>query len=114
MSEYRFVYVTAATEAEAARIGEGVVRERLAACANVIGPIRSFYWWEGKVQDEREALLVLKSRDELIEPLVARVKALHSYTCPCVVALPIERGNPDFLRWIGEETRPTARIESTR
>jgi periplasmic divalent cation tolerance protein len=114
MSEYRFVYVTAATEAEAARIGEAVVRERLAACANVIGPIRSFYWWEGTVQDEREALLVLKSRDELIEPLVARVKALHSYTCPCVVALAIERGNPDFLRWIGEETRPTARIESTR
>jgi periplasmic divalent cation tolerance protein len=105
MSDRRFVYVTTQDEAEAARIGEALVRERLAACANVLGPIRSFFWWEGKVQDGREAVLVLKSRAPLVEALVARVKALHSYSVPCVVSLAIEQGNPDFLRWIGEETR---------
>jgi periplasmic divalent cation tolerance protein len=105
MSEYRFVYVTAKDEAEAAKIGEAVVRERLAACANVLGPIRSFYWWEGQVQDDREAVLVLKSRAPLIDALVARIKALHSYSVPCVVALEISQGNPDFLRWIGIETQ---------
>jgi periplasmic divalent cation tolerance protein len=114
MSAYRFVYITTRDEAEAARIGEALVRERLAACANVIGPIRSFYWWEGAVQDEREAVLVLKSRRELIDSLVARVKALHSYSCPCVVALEIAEGDPDFLRWIGEETRPAASAEDAR
>lgn len=114
MSAFRFVYITTRDEAEAARIGEALVRERLAACANVLGPIRSFYWWEGKVQDDREAVLVLKSRDALIEPLVARVKALHSYSCPCVVALEIAQGNPDFLRWIGEETRGPAGADTVQ
>lgn len=104
MTPYRFIYITAKDEAEAARIGETLVRERLAACANVLGPIRSFYWWEGRVQDDREAVLVLKSREALVEPLVARVKALHSYSVPCVVSLEIGAGNPDFLRWIGAET----------
>jgi periplasmic divalent cation tolerance protein len=105
VSEFRFVYVTAKDEAEAARIGRAVVSERLAACANVFGPIRSFYWWEGKVQDDSEAVLVLKSRAALIDSLVARIKSLHSYSVPCVVSLEIEAGNPDFLRWIGAETR---------
>lgn len=105
MTPYRFIYVTAKDEAEAAHIGRTLVGERLAACANVIGPIRSFYWWQGTVQDEREALLVLKSRDALVEALIARVKTLHSYSVPCVVSLEIGRGNPDFLRWIGEETQ---------
>ena len=106
MSEYRFVYITASDEAEAARIGEALVRERLAACANVLPGVRSFYWWEGEVQDGREAVLVLKTKAALVDRLVQKVQSLHSYSCPCVVALPIENGNPDFLRWIGSETAP--------
>jgi len=105
MGAQRFIYVTARDEAEAARIGETLVRERLAACANVLAPVRSFYWWQGKVQDDREAVLVMKSRAALVDALVARVKALHSYSVPCVVSLEIERGNTDFLRWIDEETQ---------
>jgi periplasmic divalent cation tolerance protein len=105
MTEYRFIYVTTQDEAEAARIAETLVRERLAACANVLGPVRSFYWWDGEVKDGREAVLILKSREPLVGALVARVKALHSYSVPCVVSLEIGQGNADFLRWIGEETR---------
>jgi periplasmic divalent cation tolerance protein len=105
MSDYRFVYVTAKDEEEAARIGRTVVSERLAACANVVGRIRSFYWWQGTVQEDSEAILILKSRKPLLEALVERIKALHSYTVPCVVSLAIDGGNAEFLRWIGEETR---------
>jgi periplasmic divalent cation tolerance protein len=98
------VYITAASAEEAERIGRTLVEERLAACANVLGGITSFYWWEGKVQRDGETALIAKTRGELVARLVERVKALHSYTCPCAVALPIAAGNPAFLDWIGRET----------
>ncbi len=104
-AEYVWVYVTASTRDEALKIGRAVVQERLAACANVIDGLTSVYWWEGAVQEDPEAALVLKTRADLLEPLAARIRELHSYTCPCVVALPVLGGNPDFLAWIREETR---------
>ena len=98
------VYVTTGSEDEARTIGRTVVAERLAACANLLGRIESVYWWEGAVQEDAETALILKTRDALIDPLIARVKELHSYDCPCVVALPIAGGNPEFLKWIESET----------
>ncbi|MDA0366882.1 MAG: divalent-cation tolerance protein CutA [Proteobacteria bacterium] len=100
----RFVYVTATDRVEAVAIGRALVSERLAACANVIDPVASIYWWEGAVHEGAEAVLVLKSRADLIAPLTERIKALHSYDCPCVVALPIDAGNPAYLDWIVAET----------
>jgi len=100
----QWLYVTAANEQEAETIARTLVEERLAACANVLGPMRSFYWWEGKVQDEREVALVLKTRRDLSAAATKRILALHSYSCPCVVALDIDGGNADFLKWIGDET----------
>ncbi len=99
------VYMTAANRREAGKIAQALVEERLAACANVLGPIQSFYWWEGRVQNGREVALVAKTRAGKVKALIARVKALHSYECPCVVALPIEQGFPPFLKWIVDETR---------
>ncbi len=99
-----FVYVTASSAEEAGKIGRALVEARLAACANVLGAIQSYYWWEGAVQEDSEAALVLKTRADLVEALTAKVKELHSYDCPCVVALPIEGGNPAFLAWIDAET----------
>jgi len=98
------VYVTTASVEEASAIGRAVVEARLAACANVLGGITSFYWWEGKLQEDGEAVLVLKTRRDLVDGLVARIKELHGYDCPCVVALPVIDGNPDFLDWIIKET----------
>lgn len=98
------IYVTCQNEGEARKIASAVVSERLAACANILGPIGSLYWWEGTVQESAEVPLILKTKRNLVERLIERVKALHGYTVPCVVALPIERGNPDFLRWIESET----------
>jgi len=104
MTEFNLIYMTAASEDDAARIGHTLVEERLAACANVIPRMRSFYWWEGRVQEEREAVLVVKTRAALVPALTERVKALHGYSVPCVVALPIEAGNPAYLEWLRGET----------
>ncbi|HKI99218.1 MAG TPA: divalent-cation tolerance protein CutA [bacterium] len=101
---FRFVYMTAGSPEEARRIGRTLVEERLAACVNILPGMHSLYWWEGAVQEEQETVLIAKTRAELLERLTERVQALHSYTCPCVVALPIEGGNPAYLQWLADET----------
>lgn len=98
------IYITASAPEEARRIARFLVDERLAACANVLGPIESIYRWEGKVEEAQEIALIAKTSEPRVEALIARVKELHSYDCPCVVALPIESGYPPFLEWISEET----------
>ncbi len=98
-------HVNAGSRAEALRIGRAVVEERLAASANVLGGLSSCYWWQGRLEEAAEALLILKTRAELVPTLIARVRQLHSYQCPAVIALPIAAGNPDYLRWIAAETR---------
>ncbi len=99
------IYITAASQDEALTIGRAVVEARLAACANVFPGITSVYWWDGSPQEDSEAALILKTRQDLVDQVVAKVKELHSYECPCVVALPIAGGNKDFLDWISKETR---------
>ena len=99
------VYVTAASREEATRIGLALVEARLAACANVFGEVTSIYWWQGKLEQGPETALVLKTRSDLVEAVIARVRALHSYACPCIVAWPLAHGNPAFLDWIAAETR---------
>jgi periplasmic divalent cation tolerance protein len=101
-----FVYVTAGNEAEALRIGRAIVEERLAACANVIPGMRSLYWWEERVQEAAETVLILKSTAALLDTLTRRIQELHSYELPCVVALPIAGGNPAYLDWIRAECAP--------
>lgn len=104
MSGLCFVYVTAPDRDVALRLGRALVAERLAACANVLDNMTSVYWWEGEVQEDGEAVLVLKTRAELVEALTAQVKALHPYDCPCVVSFAIAAGNPDYLDWLRAET----------
>ena len=98
------VYATAADAAEAERIGRTAVSERLAACANILAPMRSIYWWDGTVQDANEAVLILKTTPDRLAALMARVKELHSYECPCIEAIAVADGNPDFLAWVARET----------
>ncbi len=100
----RLVYITAADRAQALAIGRALVEARLAACANILPGITSIYRWEGAVQQDDEVALVAKTRSDLVEALVAKVRELHTYSCPCIVALPIVAGNPAFLEWIAAET----------
>ncbi|HMP75618.1 MAG TPA: divalent-cation tolerance protein CutA [Kiritimatiellia bacterium] len=102
-----WVYMTAGSRAEARNVAAALVAERLAACVNILGPIESIYRWKGAVERGREVALVAKTRRSNLKQLAARVKALHSYESPCVVALPIVGGHPDFLSWIRSETATT-------
>jgi periplasmic divalent cation tolerance protein len=97
-------YITAPNREEALKLATVLVEERLAACANIGGDITSVYWWQGEVQRESEVGLLVKTRADLIEPLKRRVRELHSYTVPCVVAWPIAAGNEAFLDWVRVET----------
>ncbi len=98
------VYMTAPDQDEAARIGKALVDARLAACVNVLGPIRSFYRWDGAVQDDPEVAFIAKTTAGRLDELTAEVRRLHSYDLPCVVALPLAGGSAAFLDWIVAET----------
>lgn len=98
------IYMTAGSEGEAERIGRELVASRLAACVNIIPGMKSIYRWEGELQEDRETVLIAKSTSERLPQLTRRVKALHSYDCPCVVSLPVAGGNQDFIDWIGAAT----------
>jgi periplasmic divalent cation tolerance protein len=102
--EYVVVLVTAASAEEGARLGRTLVEERLAACANVIGPIRSIYRWQGAVEEADEHLLLLKARGAEVAALEARVRALHSYDVPEVIALPVTAGSAQYLAWLADAT----------
>ena len=104
MSDVRLMYVTAANEAEVDRIAQALVEERLAACANILGPIRSIYHWNGQLESSSEVALLLKTTEALVAKAIERVKSLHSYECPAIVVLPVLGGNPAFLQWVEAET----------
>ena len=104
MSPYIVVFVTA-PQAEAPDLARRLVEERLVACVNLVPGIRSFYWWQGKVEDEPEVLCVMKTRSGLFEALRDRVRELHSYEVAEIIALPIHAANQPYLDWIKENTR---------
>jgi periplasmic divalent cation tolerance protein len=100
------LYVTAANRDDALALGVAVVEAGLAACANVLDGMISIYRWQGEMRQDREAVLIVKTRDDLADAAIARIHELHDYDCPCILRLPVEGGNPDFLAWIAAETKP--------
>jgi periplasmic divalent cation tolerance protein len=100
-----FAYITAKDLAEAEKIGQVLVGERLAACVNILDGMLSMYWWQGQLEKSKEVVIIAKTREELKESLLERVKEIHSYDCPCVVFLPVQGGNKEFLDWINAETQ---------
>ena len=104
MSE-TITFSTCKDRRQANRIARTLVKEKLAACVNIVPGVASIYTWEGKIEEGKEVLLVIKSRAALSKRLAARVKALHSYSVPEVVTIPIASGNPDYLRWVRVSTR---------
>lgn len=99
------VYITTQDAQEAKAIATALVTGKLAACANIVPAIESIFFWDNAVQCSTESLLVLKSTQDRFTALCEKARALHSYTNPCIVALPIVAGIPDFLQWIHDNTR---------
>ncbi len=101
-----FVYVTTPSEIEAKAIANAVVADRLAACANIIPGMKSVYHWEGKIEEAQETVVIFKTRATLFQAVEARVKELHKFAAPCIVALPLVAGNQPYLDWLLAETKP--------
>lgn len=108
MSVYVVCLVTIDDIDKAAHIARMLVEKRLVACVNIISDIRSIYSWQGRVCDEKEYLMIMKTRQDLFPNLQAAVKELHPYEVPEIIALPIHQGYPNYLRWIDESTSPAS------
>jgi periplasmic divalent cation tolerance protein len=103
MTDCYLVYVTASSKEEAQNLGRTAVSEHLAACANLLGGIESYYHWEGRFEIGSEYLLFLKTTRLKLAALTERLRELHSYSCPAIVAVPIESGHLGFLDWVRAE-----------
>ncbi len=104
MPEFIVALVTCGSEEEAVNIANALVEARLAACVNILSPIRSIYRWEGKIWDEKEWVLFIKTQKQNFDALEKKVKSLHSYSVPEIIALPITEGSSSYLEWIKENT----------
>lgn len=102
--EMMVVLVTSESQAQAEKIARGLLEKHLAACVNILPGAKSLYWWENKIAEAGECVLIIKTREASLGALTAEVKRLHSYTVPEVVAFRIEGGSPDYLRWLSDET----------
>ena len=102
MTDKIVVLVTGSNARECTKIARHLLERRLIACANLVPQVRSLYTWEGKVADEKECLMVLKSSREMFPELQAEIEKLHSYSVPEIIALPIVEGSPNYLNWIAE------------
>ncbi len=98
------VYVTASSKTEAQKIAVAILEARLAACVNIIDGISSLFWWQAKIDSAQEALLVIKTRKALFPKLAEKIKSLHSYDVPEIIAVPIVEGDKKYLHWIDEST----------
>ncbi len=98
------IYAVFATDEEAQRIGRAMVEEKLAACVNILGPVRSIYRWQGKIEESQEVAALFKSTDAAADRLIARIATLHSYDVPCVESWPVDKVLSDYADWLEQST----------
>ncbi|GJQ59539.1 MAG: divalent-cation tolerance protein CutA [Candidatus Scalindua sp. AMX11] len=99
------IFITTSSLDEAKKLGRTLVEEKLAACSNIMSPVHSIYHWQGELCDDEEALMVLKTKRELFSQIETRVKELHSYEVPEIIAMPIIEGSENYLSWLKNETQ---------
>ena len=104
LEKFCWLYMTAGSVEEAKNIGKILVGQNLAACVNLLENMTSIYKWEEKLEESQEVIMIAKTRKTLMPKLIETVNTLHSYDCPCILELPIQGGNPDFLSWIESQT----------
>ncbi len=100
---YAFVYITTSGIDESKMIAEELVKEKLAACVNIVPLIESIYLWKGEIEEDKESLIIAKTREEYIDKIIKRVKEIHSYETPAILAIPIIRGSEDYLDYLDKE-----------
>ncbi len=105
MTDKIVILVTAASRRESKKIAKHLVEQKLAACVNISAPIESIYRWQGKVSDEKEFLLIIKSTRELFEEVKSAILKVHSYTTPEIICLPIVDGSSEYLQWVSDSVR---------
>jgi periplasmic divalent cation tolerance protein len=102
---YALVYITTSGEEESKEIGRTIVEERLAGCVNIIPTIKSLYWWKGEIEDDNESILIVKTKVSNIENIIKKVKEIHSYENPAILAIPIIEGSKTYLDYLDGEIR---------
>ncbi|MBI3602442.1 MAG: divalent-cation tolerance protein CutA [Candidatus Omnitrophica bacterium] len=102
MHKYIVIFITAQNKMQAKKIAQGLLKDRLIACANILRGVDSLFWWQGKLDHSREVLLMIKTKQKFFEKVVSKVKLLHSYQTPEIIALPIVAASRDYLKWIDE------------
>lgn len=102
---YILAFITASSQKEASNIARALVKNKLAACVNILGKVRSFFWWQGKIERADEALLIIKSKKTKLPRIIKLVRAMHSYQVPEIITLPITGGYKPYLRWIDASVR---------
>ncbi len=102
---FRIVLITCGSREEAEKISKILVEKKLAACVNILSNVKSYFWWEGKIDEADEHLLIIKTKAEKIKELIERVKKIHSYSVPEIISLPILEGNKEYLKWIGDSLK---------
>ncbi len=104
MKQYLLVLTTTPDRMSAQKLAKELVKERLAACANLSSACQSFYWWQGKISQSREYMLFIKTKSPLFPQLKDRILALHPYQVPEIISLPISKGSANYLAWVDKET----------
>lgn len=102
---HALVYITTSGKEESKKIGKTIVEERLAGCVNIIPAIESLYWWKGEIEEDNESVLIAKTKVSNIENIIKRVKEIHSYENPAILAIPIINGSKDYLDYLDAEIR---------
>ena len=102
---YALAYITTSGEEESKKIGRTIVEERLAGCVNIIPTIKSLYWWKGEIEDDNESILIVKTKVSNIENIIKKVKEIHSYENPAILAIPIIEGSKTYLDYLDGEIR---------
>ena len=105
MEQILMVFVTVASEEEGKRIGSNLVENKLAACVNLVPQIFSIFRWQGNIENEKEILLLIKTMENRVDALIAKVKEITSYDVPEILAIPVFTGNKDYIDWVVEETK---------
>lgn len=106
MADYIQVVTTTSNKAYAETVARALVEQRLAACVQIVGPITSLYWWQGQIEHAEEFQCWIKTRADLFERLAEAIRAVHPYSVPEILAMPVTAGNPGYLEWMDQELAP--------